>query len=139
MDSCSEIAEVILSKEKKQTKDPRQAYGELIVQMIDLMKAFRDMPHYNVCMTVKQERVKDDYTGITTYAPSLPGTKLGPSLPYLFDEVFALRVEKDPEGKDYRVLQTSRDIMYEAKDRSGKLDMFEQPNLSVIYNKIYGE
>lgn len=137
MDSASEIAEVILAREKLINKDPRKAYGELIEQMLKLIKAFRDMPHYNVLITCKQERLKDGYTGMVYFAPSLPGNKLGPELPYLFDEVFALRVEKDAEGKDYRVLQTARDIQYEAKDRSGKLDMFEHPKLHAIFDKIY--
>jgi len=69
----------------------------------------------------------------------MPGNKLGPPLPYLFDEVFALRVEEAQDGSLYRVLQTSRDIMYEAKDRSGALDLYEPPKLHHIYKKIYGE
>ena len=139
LDSCSEIAEVVLSSEKKKAADPRQAYGELITEMLKLIKAFRDMPHYHVCMTFKQVRNKDSYSGMTSFGPSLPGQKLDNEIPYLYDEVFALRVEKDKDGKDYRILQTNRDIQYEAKDRSGKLGMWENPKLHEIYTKIYGE
>ena len=139
LDSCSEIAEVVLAAEKAKAPDPRQAYGELITQMLQLIKAFRDMPHYNVCMTFKQGHWVDGRTGITSFGPSLPGSKLDNEIPYLFDEVFALRVEMDEAtGKPYRVLQTSRDIQYEAKDRSGKLELFEQPSLALIHDKIYG-
>jgi len=55
---------------------------------------------------------------------------------YLFDEVFALRVETDENGNLYRVLQTGRDRNYDAKDRSDALDLFEEPNLKKIKNKI---
>lgn len=136
LDSISEIAEVVLSYEKTQTKDPRQAYGQLQEQMTMLMRKFRDLPRYNVLMTCKQQRVTDDYTGMTMYLPALPGTKLTQQISYMFDEVFALRVEKDDEGKVYRVLQTNRDAQYEAKDRSGRLDMFERPSLKHVKAKV---
>lgn len=138
LDSISEIAEVVLAYERTQTKDPRQAYGQLQDQMNALLRKFRDLPHYNVLMTCKQQRLSDDLAGTTMYMPAMPGAKLAQSIPYLFDEVFALRVEKDDEGKTYRVLQTNRDAQYEAKDRSGMLEMFERPSLKHIAQKIHG-
>lgn len=136
LDSISEIAEVCLSSEKAKTKDPRQAYGALTDVMGGLIRAFRDLPGRNVYFSSKQERVKDDATGTTLYCPSMPGQRLGQGLAYFFDEVFCLRVEKDAEGNLTRWLQTGRDFQYEAKDRSGALDMFEPPNLAAIAAKI---
>ena len=138
LDSISEIGEVLLANEKAATKDPRQAYGALIDKMGELVRGFRDLKGYNVLMTAKQERIKDEDTGSILYMPSMPGAKLAQSLPYWFDEVFAYRVEKDPEGNIYRVLQTSRDLTHEAKDRSGALSLFEEPDLSKIAAKIRG-
>jgi phage nucleotide-binding protein len=135
LDSISEIAEVVLSTEKKLTKDPRKAYGALQEQMTDLIRAFRDIP-INVYMSCKMERVKDEEAGTLLYAPAMPGAKLGQQVPYFFDEVFALRVEKDAEGVLQRWIQTQPDQQYTAKDRSGKLDMFELPNLAAIQSKI---
>jgi hypothetical protein len=136
LDSISEIAEVVLAAEKKATRDPRQAYGALQEQMADLLRAFRDLPGRNVYMSAKLERSKDETTGAMLYAPSMPGQRLGQSLPYLFDEVFALRVEKDSEGQPTRWLQTQADFQYAAKDRSGALDAFEAPDLGAVINKI---
>lgn len=138
LDSISEIGEQILTYEKAQTKDPRQAYGALIDRMTELIKAFRDLPHLNVIVTCKQTRQEDSDTGRSLYMPSLPGARLANDIPYLFDEVFALRVEKDEEGIEYRTLQTNLDNKFVAKDRSGKLDEFEAPSLKKIFNKIYG-
>ncbi len=133
IDSASEVAEVILAKERNSPNpDPRAAYGELLVKMIPLIKDFRDLKHYNVCMTFKQ-------TSTTPYGPSLPGRKLDNEIPYLFDEIFALRVELNEEQRVYRVLQTGKDILYAGKDRSGKLNLFEEAKLSIIYDKIVGE
>lgn len=139
LDSISEIAEVVLAHEKAQTKDPRKAYGELQEQMMGLLRAFRDLPGRNVVMTCKQERTKDENSGAVLYSPMMPGAKLAQQIPYIFDEVFALRVEKDADGNPQRWLQTSRDIQYEAKDRSGVLDMFESPSLHDIAAKIRGD
>lgn len=135
LDSISEVAEVCLSDEKNKTKDPRKAYGELSEKMMVLIRSFRDLPK-NVYMSAKQSKVKDEISGGFYFGPSAPGQQIGPALPYLFDEIFALHNWKDAEGKMQSALQTSRDAQYEAGDRSGKLDLAEPPNLAHIYAKI---
>lgn len=139
LDSISEIAEVLLSEEKAKVNDPRQAYGVLQDEIAKILRGFRDLPGFNVLMTAKQQKFTDDNTGITTYIPSLPGTKLPNAVGYLFDEVFALRLLTNDEGEEFRALQTDRDFTYEAKDRSGKLDKFEKPSLKHIFQKINGD
>jgi phage nucleotide-binding protein len=136
LDSISEIAEQVLNFEKKNSKDPRQAYGALAEQMQDLIRAFRDMPGKNVYMSCKMERVKDEATGTMLYGPSMPGAKLGQQIGYFFDEVFVLRAEKADDGQIYRTLQTQGDYNYIAKDRSGALELYEEPSLSSIAAKI---
>lgn len=135
LDSISEIAEVILASEKAKVNDPRKAYGETQEKMMGLMRGFRDLPK-NIYFSAKQERVKDDVTGGMLYGPAAVGQKLGPAMPYLFDEVFALKTWKDDEGVTQRALQTTRDAQYEAKDRSGKLDDLEPADLGLILKKI---
>ena len=139
LDSISEIAEVVLNFEKKAAKDPRQAYGALTEQMTDLLRAFRDLPGRNVYMSAKMERTKDEHTGAVLFGPSMPGQRLGQGLPYLFDEVLCLRVEKDATtGATVRALQTQPDFQYGAKDRSGALEAYEAPDLGAIAAKIAG-
>jgi phage nucleotide-binding protein len=135
LDSISEIAEVVLNAEKKLTKDPRQAYGALQEQMTDLIRAFRDIPGKHVYMSAKMEKMQDE-AGRVLYGPSMPGNKLAQQLPYFFDEVLALRVEKDEEGKPQRALMCDSDGLWSAKDRSGRLDAWEEADLGHIINKI---
>jgi phage nucleotide-binding protein len=137
LDSISEIAEVVLNFEKKATKDPRQAYGAMQEQMTDIIRAFRDLPGRNVYMTAKLDKATDEQ-GRILYAPSMPGNKTGQQLPYFFDEVFALRVEKGADGSEVRALMTHGDGLWLAKDRSGKLDAWEAPDLGAIIAKIGG-
>lgn len=138
LDSISEIAETVLANAKAQVKDPRQAYGELIDKMMDTIKKFRDLPGYNVYMSAKMEPMKDEQSGVVRFGPSMPGSKLGPQIPYLFDEVFRLGKGQTPQGVKYRFLQTDGDLQYIAKDRSGSLEELEPANLTHIFRKISG-
>lgn len=138
LDSISEIAEVILNAEKKIAKDPRQAYGAMQEQVSDLIRAFRDLPGKHVYMSAKLEKSQDEM-GRMLYAPSMPGNKVGQSLPYFFDEVLALRVERDAEGNTQRALMCDSDGLWAAKDRSGKLAPWEAPDLGAIIEKIAGK
>ena len=135
LDSISEIAEVILNAEKKIAKDPRQAYGAMQEQISDLIRAFRDIPGKHVYMSAKLEKSTDEM-GRILYAPSMPGNKTGQQLPYFFDEVLALRVERDAEGNVQRALMCDSDGLWQAKDRSGKLAAWEAPSLGAIVEKI---
>ena len=137
LDSLTEMAERMLSNLKATTKDGRQAFGELIERMVQVVKDFRDLPGYNVYMSAKMEYVKDDTTGGMKFTASMPGAKLGPQLPYLFDEVFALR-RGETQGKRYRFLQTDGDDRFVAMDRSGALDAMEEPHLGKLFHKILG-
>lgn len=138
LDSISEIAEVVLNNAKRQVKDPRQAYGELIEKMESLVRAFRDLPGKNVYIAAKMEPMKDELSGVVKFGASMPGAKLGPKLPYFFDEVFRLGVNKDQQGQPYRFLQTQPDLQFVAKDRSGALASMEPPHLGYVFNKILG-
>ena len=135
LDSISEIAEVVLAHEKKNNKDPRAAYGALLDQVLAISKTFRDLSGKNVYVSAKAERQQDE-NGKLVFCPSMPGAKLAQQMPYLFDEVFALRVDKDEEGATKRWLQTEASWDYVAKDRSGKLDPFEASDLGAIAAKI---
>ncbi len=137
LDSISEIAEVLLAEEKANTPDARKAYGVLIDEISKLVRRFRDLPGVNIMMTCKQKRITDDFSGITSYVPMLPGNTLYQNIGYWFDVLFCMRILKDEEGMEYRALQTDRDIIYEAKDRSGMLGKFEKPDIAYIFNKIH--
>jgi hypothetical protein len=69
----------------------------------------------------------------------MPGKSLTQGLPYFFDEVLALRVERDAEGVTQRALMCDSDGLWLAKDRSGKLSGWEAPDLGEIIAKIGGK
>jgi len=137
LDSLSEIAEVILTNLKTLHKDPRKAYGEISDKMLELIRGFRDIPGKHVYFSAKQERVADAATGALLFGPMMPGKVLPVALPYFFDEIFQLSVFTDPATQTKtRALRTDKDNQYQAKDRSGNLDIWEPADLGLIFNKI---
>lgn len=137
LDSISEIGQVVLADHLKKSKDPRQAYGAMASDMSSLIRAFRDLPKH-IYFSAQVEKSQDE-TGKLLWSPAMPGTKVGQSLPYFFDEVLAYRIEKDGDGLVQRALLTDSDGSWLAKDRSGKLETYEAPDLGAIINKIKGE
>jgi|TARA_R110000744_G_scaffold53368_4_gene114009 phage nucleotide-binding protein len=136
IDSISEIAEVCLGNEKKVNKDPRAAYGEMQTTMAEAIRSFRDLPKH-VLMTAKLEKSQDEL-GRMLYSPSMPGNKTGQALPYQFDIVAALRVEKDAEGATQRALMCDTDGLWQAKSRVRGVEVWESPDLGEIISKAKG-
>jgi len=140
IDSLSEIAEVVLSNERKTgkgAKDPRAAYGEMQDKMADVIRAFRDLPTHHVIMTAKVEKAATEM-GEVRYVASMPGKKLTADLPYFFDEVLVVRTHR-VEGEVSTIFQCHDDGVWHAKDRSGKLQMWEPYDLAAIVRKIGGD
>lgn len=137
LDSISEVAEVVLDHELKANKDGRAAYGELNTKMANLIRAFRDLPGKHVYMSAKLEKSQDEM-GRMLYGPSMPGKSLTQQLPYFFDFVFPLRVEKDADGNTQRAIMTDSDGLWQAKSRGQGLSMWEAPDLGAIIQKIGG-
>lgn len=136
LDSISEITEKVLSVAKKKNSDGRAAFGDMATQTIDLVKAFRDLAGFHVVVTAKETTKSDPITNVSRAEPTAPGQQVGPALPYLFDEVFHAATAQDNAGKTYHYLRTRATFNVDAKDRSGKLDEIEYPDLTHIIGKI---
>jgi hypothetical protein len=132
LDSISEIAEVCLGEQKAITKDGRAAYGQLGTVMGEVIRAFRDLP-LHVLLIAKLDKGADEL-GRITYSPGMPGQMLTQSLPYFVDQVLALRVTTTGE----REILCQPDSLWLAKDRSGRLDRLEPPDLGAMIKKIRG-
>jgi phage nucleotide-binding protein len=140
LDSLTEIGQNVvekLQKEFPERKDALVLWGEYSKEMRSLVKAFRDLPGYNVVFTALTKIEKDE-NGRRFNAIDLNG-KIAEQLPAYFDEVFFYHTYEDDSGETKRVLVTKANDKAVAKDRSGKLDKFEQPNLATIASKIKGE
>lgn len=137
LDSVSEIADVVLQREKSSTRDGRKAHGqanELVMNR--LYRDFRDMPAKHVYFIAKEQSFENTLGGPRQFAPVMPNATQRNELPYFFDVVFRYVLVPQPAGQEpWRGLQTYNDGSAIAKDRSGKLAMWEPPNLGAMFEK----
>lgn len=133
IDSLTEISQNLmeqLNQEFPERKDSLVMYGENNKRMRSIVKGFRDLPYYNIVFTALSAIDKDE-NGVRFTTIDLVGS-FSNKLPAFFDEVFYLYCDKD--GK--RILVTEKSEKLVVKDRSGMLEKFEEPNLSLIAKKI---
>ena len=136
-DSISEAAEIVLKHSKATHKDGRQAHDHTNDQMIwKVFRGFRDIPRKHVVMTAKERYDEDQYTTIKQFKPSMPNARLRLELPHFFDYVFRYCDGINMQTQQpWKALQTSADPTCVAKDRSGKLAMYEHPDMASLFNK----
>lgn len=134
IDSASQIAELYLDKELKAHKDPRKAYGEMSRKVLAHLNGLyysREKHTYIIC-----KQGSSDENGVTKRKPYFPGQDLGIKVPHLFDEVLHLSKVPVPGVGEQLAFRTRESIDVFARDRSGRLNEFEQPNLTLLFNKI---
>jgi len=143
IDSLSEITTTVLdewrarltSESNSGKIDVRQAYGKVAESIGGVIRAFRDMEGKNVVFIAKERKHVDEDSNAVTFEAYMPGQVLPFDLPYLVDEFVCLQISRKGE----RFIQTNSDFKRICKDRSGKLEANERPNLTDIFNKIKGE
>lgn len=138
IDSLSELSDLCEKSCAKSFPNPSDTFkmwGEFNKRLTEVVKLFRDMPHYNVVFTCLDVASVDQMGGVT-YEPYIGGKKLKASLRSMFDEVLHLKTEGVGDSKK-RIIATDMINGLLGKDRSGKLETFEEPNLSIISNKIF--
>lgn len=140
LDSLSEISSIYVEYYQSQFPDRKDSFpmwGEYSKAMKSFVKALRDLTQYNVVMTALEKSDTDDLQRRIFY-PEMAG-KISTQIAQYFDEVFNFKMFTAKDGEEKRMLITHPFDNRVAKDRSGKLDKFEDPNLSIIFNKIRGE
>jgi hypothetical protein len=134
IDSLSQLAEIVLAHFLPMHKDPRKAYGDLSQTTMKWVNDLYFRPETNLYLICKQITVDENGT---MKKPYFPGQDLNVKIPHLFDEIWhiapALVPGAGPKPVTAVRCHPSFDIM--ARDRSGNLAEFEQPNLANLFNK----
>jgi len=102
--------------------------------MTKIIKVLRDFRPYSVVFTCLSSTEKDGLELVDDF--SMPGQSVKENLKAYFDLVLHYQVFTDDEGASHRKLITDTSVSRLAKDRSGKLDSYEDANLSTIINKV---
>jgi hypothetical protein len=123
--------------EKSGKPDIRGAYGLHGREMIAWLTHLQHTRGKNIIFVGILDEKLDDFNR-KVYAPQIDGSKTGLELPGIVDEVLTLTAIKDENGQLRRALvcQTLNPWGYPAKDRSGRLEMVEEPHLGRLFAKI---
>lgn len=134
VDSISDFGEVILGHNKAKNKNGQAAYGQTNDTVMMYFRAWRDLPNRNVTFIAKETNYNE--LGVVKMRPSMPDKYLTEQLPYMFDFILHYTHFIHTDGNRYAGLHCRADFQTTAKDRSGVLDEWEEPNLSLLYNKM---
>lgn len=131
--------------EKTGKPDSRGAYGLLAREVIGLLKHLQHAQGRTVIFVGILERITDEFNR-TTWQPQMEGGKAGRELPGIVDQVISMSLfepegdgwRHDPERADTRrlVCRAGNPYGLPAKDRSGRLDITEPPDLGALLAKI---
>jgi len=125
--------------------DVRGAYGLLGREVIQALKHLQHAPGKTVIFVGVLEKVTDEFNA-STWQPQMEGSKAGRELPGIVDQVISMHLfsqdaeshwlldEKAPERR--LVCRSGNPYGLPAKDRSGRLDMTEPPDLGALLSKI---
>lgn len=116
--------------------DLRGAYGLLGREMLAFVAQLQHVRHANVIFTCAMEQAKDDF-GRLVWEPHLEGAKTVRELPGIVDEVISYTLIDFGDGEPVRCFVTNKDNAYglPAKDRSGRLEPVEPPDLGALIAK----
>ena len=125
--------------EKTGKPDSRGAYGLMGQEMIGWLTHLQHTRRKNVWFVGILNEALDDFNR-RVFTLQIDGSKTGLELPGIVDEVVTLAEVKADDGSNYRafVCHTLNQWGYPAKDRSGRLDPVEEPNLGRLMQKIAG-
>ncbi len=131
--------------EKTGRPDARAAYGSLAREVIGLLKHLQHAAGKTVIFVGILEKVTDEFNR-STWQPQMEGGKAGRELPGIVDQVISMSLfepegdgwRHDPERADTRrlVCRAGNPYGLPAKDRSGRLDITEPPDLGALLAKI---
>jgi len=131
--------------EKTGKPDIRGAYGLLAREVIGLLKHLQHAPGKTVIFVGILERVTDEFNRVT-WQPQMEGGKAARELPGIVDQVISMSFfaadgdgyRHEPDRGDARrlVCRAANPFGLPAKDRSGRLELTEPPDLGALLAKI---
>ena len=126
-----------VKSERSGRLDTRAAYGMQGREMMAWLTHLQHIREKNVIFVGILDTKQDDY-GREIHELQIEGSKTGRELPGIVDEVITMAMLPRENGQPYRafVCQTLNEWGFPAKDRSGKLDLLEEPHLGKLLKKM---
>jgi len=157
VDSITDLTRQVMAFAKQQPEafsertgkpDTRGAYGLLGREVIQSLKHLQHAKGKTVVFVGILEKVTDEFN-VTSWQPQMEGSKVGRELPGIVDQVISMHLfSKDADGNyvlDEKaserrfICKAGNPYGLPAKDRSGRLDVTEPPDLGALLAKIDGK
>jgi hypothetical protein len=121
-------------------KDLRAVYGLHARMMLAWLNQLQHARKRSVVFVAVLERNIDELN-VATWQPQIEGNKTGRELPAIVDEIITMNWINFGDGKPPTrafVCTNPNPWGYPAKDRSGRLEQIEPPNLGALIEKLTG-
>ena len=120
-------------------KDLRATYGVHARGMVSWLNQLQHARARSVIFVAVLERNIDDLN-VPTWQAQIEGSKTGRELPAIVDEIITMQWVDFGDRKPMRafVCTNPNPWGYPAKDRSGRLEQLEPPNLGALIDKLTG-
>ena len=120
-------------------KDLRAIYGIHARSMLGWLNQLQHARERTVVFVAVLEKNVDDFN-VATWQPQIEGGKTGRELPAIVDEIITMTWIDFGDRKPVRafVCTNPNPWGYPAKDRSGRLEQLEPPNLGALITKLIG-
>lgn len=128
------IMDSVLENEKREFPQLRD-WGIVQAQLRKVIRYFRELP-FHFIITALVDESKDETSGVILNRPSFSG-KASSEISGFMDLVLYLGVKRGKDEEEKRLCLTGETEKTYAKDRSGKLPKYIEPDFAKIYNAIY--
>ncbi len=143
IDSASQAAEIIVDAELGGSSKAgnqahgQQAYGKMSRVMMEYMTQLYFMPQKHIILICKLQNQEVNQGASIYRRPYFPGKELNVRIPHLFDLIVEMGLFNVPgvTPSPVRAVRTKEHFDAMARDRSGKLDEYEQPDFKKIIAK----
>lgn len=130
VDSATQMAEIYLEEAEKSNKHGLAAYGEANRNTLKHLQTLYFTENCHTYLIAKQEILADGLK-----RPYFPGKELPVKLPHMYDCILHLDTHAIPSVGQHKSFQCEPTYDIHARNRTGTLSMFEQPNFSQIVTK----
>lgn len=126
--------------EKTGKPDTRGAYGLHGQEMIGWLTHLQHTRGKNIWFVGILDEKLDDFNR-RVYQPQIEGSKTGLELPGIVDQVITMAEMPTESGTSFRafICHTLNEQGFPAKDRSGRLELMEEPHLGRLMEKVKGK
>lgn len=129
IDSVSQMADIYLQQALKTNKHGLKAYGDMANAVMDHLRPlfFTQQKHtYLICKQSIENNVS---------RPWFPGQQLNIEVPHMYDFILHLGIKNVPGVGQVKSFQCNESFDFLARNRTGNLNDFEQPDFGALVRK----